>query len=148
MTLFVSMQSSAHKSIVLFLFPILCFLPECSEDDAVHFVTSSGRIPKNSLTGQGSRISREVEKATGVQAVVALSSLGLLAEIWEMDIPQTRVISQRARGCHSDQPRGTCGLGKEGGDTAALHFLGSPVPPELPRLCPHLARLVCDFPAP
>lgn len=105
-------------------------------------------IPKNSLTGQESRISREVEKATGVQEGVVLSPLGLLVEIWEMDIAQTGVIAQLSRGCHTDEPRGTCGLWKEGGDTAALHFLGSPVPPELPRLCPHLARLVCDFPAP
>lgn len=89
-----------------------------------------------------------MEKATGVEAMVALSSLGLLAEIWEMDIPQTGVIAELTRGCHTDEPRGTCGLLKEGGDTAALHFLGSPVHPELPRLCPHLARLVCDFPAP
>lgn len=55
-------------------------------------------IPRNSLTGQESRISREVEKATGVQAVVALSPLGLSVKGWEMDIPQTGVISQVKKG--------------------------------------------------
>lgn len=55
-------------------------------------------FPKNSLTGQKSGISRKVEKVTGVQAALALSSLtirtaGIEHLFVRSDIHQTGVMS-------------------------------------------------------
>lgn len=79
----------------------------------MHFVTSSGQYPQELPPWAGK--AGLAGKWRKQQEFKQCSPLGLLVEVWEMDIPQTRVISRLTRGCHTDQPRGTCGLWKEGG---------------------------------